>query len=61
MKEAEQKLNNMKNWLETNYKGKEGYMADVVGSLELIQNDILFEEQGYATFASNTTFCLPDA
>ncbi len=53
-KEAEQKLNNMKDWLQTNYKGKESYMTDVVGSLELIKNDILFEEQGYATFASNT-------
>ena len=51
-KEAEQKLNNMKGWLQKNYKGKESYMSDVNGSLELIQNDILFEEQGYATFSS---------
>ena len=51
-KEAEDKLINMKNWLNLNYKGKENYMADIDGSLELIKNDILFEEQGYATFSS---------
>ena len=52
-KEAEDKLSNMKNWLNLNYKGKENYMADINGSLELIKNDILYEQQGYAYMASN--------
>lgn len=53
-KEAEEKLTKMKKWLNTNYKGTENYMSDVDGSLELIQNDILYEEQGYATINSKT-------
>ena len=53
-KEAEEKLTKMKKWLNTNYKGMENYMSDVDGSLELIQNDILYEEQGYATINSKT-------
>ena len=50
--EAEDKLTKMKNWLNLNYKGKENYMADIDGSLELIKNDILFEQQGYAKMTS---------
>ena len=52
-REAEDKLTKMKNWLNFNYKGKEDYMTDINGSLELIKNDILFEQQGYATMTSN--------
>ena len=52
-KEAEEKLNNMKNWLNANYTGKENYMEDIDGSLELIKNDILYEQQGFATMTSN--------
>ena len=52
-KEAEDKLNKMKNWLNLNYKGKENYMTDINGSLELIKNDILYEQQGFATISSN--------
>ena len=52
-KEAEEKLNNMKNWINANYKGKENYMEDIDGSLELIKNDILYEQQGFATMTSN--------
>ena len=51
-KEAEEKLTKMKNWLNLNYKGKENYMADINGSLELIKNDILFEQQGFAAMTS---------
>ena len=52
-KEAEDKLSKMKDWLNLNYRGKEDYMSDINGSLELIKNDILFEQQGYATMTSN--------
>ena len=52
-KEAEEKLNTMKNWLNANYTGKENYMEDIDGSLELIKNDILYEQQGFATMTSN--------
>ena len=54
-KEAEEKLSNMKDWLNKNYTGKErnNYMADIDGSLELVKNDILYEAQGIATFSSN--------
>ena len=52
-KEAEDKLSKMKDWLNLNYRGKEDYMADINGSLELIKNDILYEQQGYATMTSN--------
>jgi hypothetical protein len=52
-KEAEDKLSKMKDWLNLNYRGKEDYMTDINGSLELIKNDILYEQQGYATMTSN--------
>ena len=52
-KEAEEKLSNMKDWLNLNYKGKENYMTDINESLEIIKNDILYEQQGFATIASN--------
>ena len=52
-KEAEEKLSNMKDWLNLNYKGKENYMTDINESLELIKNDILYEQQGFATISSN--------
>ena len=52
-KEAEDKLFKMKDWLNFNYRGKEDYMTDIDGSLELIKNDILFEQQGYAAITSN--------
>lgn len=52
-KEAEEKLSNMKNWLNLNYKGKENYMADINESLEIIKNDILYDQQGFATISSN--------
>ena len=51
--EAEDKLTKMKNWLNLNYKGKENYMTDINESLEIIKNDILYEQQGFATIASN--------
>ena len=51
-KDDEDKLNKMKNWLNLNYKGKENYMNDINGSLELIKNDILYEQQGFATISS---------
>jgi Mg-chelatase subunit ChlD len=52
-KEAEDKLSKMKDWLNLNYRGKEDYMTDINGSLELIKNDILYEQQGFATMTSN--------
>ena len=51
--EAEDKLNNMKYWLNLNYKGKENYMTHINESLELIKNDILYEQKGYAKISSN--------
>ena len=51
--EAEDKLNNMKDWLNLNYKGKENYMTHINESLELIKNDILYEQKGYAKISSN--------
>ena len=52
-KEAEEKLSNMKDWLNLNYKGKENYMNDINESLNIIKNDILYEQQGFATISSN--------
>ena len=52
-KEAEEKLSNMKDWLNLNYKGKENYMADINESLQIIKNDMLYEQQGFATISSN--------
>ena len=52
-KEAEEKLSSMKDWLNLNYKGKENYTNDIKESLNIIKNDILYEQQGFATISSN--------
>ena len=43
----------MKDWLNLNYKGKENYTNDIKESLNIIKNDILYEQQGFATISSN--------
>ena len=60
-KEAEDKLSKMKDWLNLNYRGKEDYMSDINGSLELIKNDILFEQQGYANIQKDMVASLHKA
>jgi len=48
--EAKNILNKMKNWLSSNYKGKENYKDEIDSSINLIEDDNLYNVEGRATF-----------
>ena len=51
--DAKEKLNEMKNWLNGNYKGKQNYIGDIEESLKLINDDLLYESKGRAFLLSS--------
>ena len=51
--DAKEKLNEMKNWLNGNYKGKQNYIEDIEESLNLINDDLLYESKGRAFLLSS--------
>ena len=51
--EAKEKLNDMKKWLNGNYKGKQNYIEDIEESLKLINDDLLYESKGRAYLLSS--------
>ena len=51
--DAKEKLNEMKNWLNGNYKGKQNYIEDIEESLKLINDDLLYESKGRAFLLSS--------
>ena len=51
--DAKEKLNEMKNWLNGHYKGKQNYIGDIEESLKLINDDLLYESKGRAFLLSS--------
>ena len=51
--DAKEKLNEMKKWLNGNYKGKQNYIEDIEESLNLINDDLLYESKGRAFLLSS--------
>ena len=51
--ESKETLIKMKNWLVGNYKGKEDYVKDIDESLNLIDDDMLYESKGKAYLLSS--------
>lgn len=51
--DAKEKLNDMKKWLNGNYKGKQNYIGDIEESLKLINDDMLYESKGRAFLLSS--------